>query len=289
MLSFERFLAEAGVDPTTCAVLRHTAADRRLNALLPSYAAERRDLFNAYQSVQAPGPARMLRGCTHIASFIGQEKGKATFAGLWRVGEARTMSTTEALALPHIADLVALGMTLAGPDAPPETRFDLEPLPTFEDWIGRLLVTWPVRGINWWIRAHNHAFPILALTEESRFAQPLPPWSEMTLGWRDLPLLPPSWRLTMAQWRGVYFIFDEAQGRGYVGAASGEENILQRWGDYARDGHGGDVRLRTCRPEDLRFSILQLTAQDTPRAAVEALEASWKVRLHTRDHGLNGN
>lgn len=162
MLTFERLLAEAGIDPAACAVLRHTAADRRLNALLPSYALERRDLFNAYQSVQAPAPARMLRGCTHLAAFIGQDKGRATFAGLWRIGVARTLPPDEILALPHVADLVALGMTLAGADAPQETRFDLEQLATFEDWIGRLVVSWPVRGINWWLRAHHHVFPVHA-------------------------------------------------------------------------------------------------------------------------------
>ena len=88
--------------------------------------------------------------------------------------------------------------------------------------------------------------------------------------------------------RGIYFIFDRALRKGYVGAAYGLENIWQRWSRHAAV--GGDAReLKRSNPDDFVFSILQLVGQSTPKEEVEKLEASWKRRLLTRDFGLNAN
>jgi hypothetical protein len=57
----------------------------------------------------------------------------------------------------------------------------------------------------------------------------------------------------MAQWRGIYLIWDTSR---RVGSACGADNILGRWRDYARTGHGGNRELRSSDPADLRFSIL---------------------------------
>lgn len=91
------------------------------------------------------------------------------------------------------------------------------------------------------------------------------------------------------QWRGIYFIADETDGKGYVGSAYGSENILGRWRDYARTGHGGNVGLRERADHPLRFSILQRVSPDMDPAEVIELEASWNRRLHSRDLGLNRN
>ena len=287
MLTFERLLEDAGVDLATCAVFRHTSPSRALNALLPSFVVERPELFASYQSVQAPGSARMLQTSKHLAAFIGQDVGRATYAGLWRVGQGRTITAAECLADPYQKQLAQLGMRIVGEEGPADTLFQLEPTGIYAEWIGKLVITWPSRGINWRVRAHKHHFPVHAITEEDRFKKPVPAWSELALSWSELTLLPPSWRHALAQWRGVYFIFDEARGQGYVGSAAGAENVLQRWDEYAATGHGGNVALRASRPEDLRFSLLELVAQSTSRDDVLALEESWKSRLQTRSHGLN--
>ena len=76
---------------------------------------------------------------------------------------------------------------------------------------------------------------------------------------------------------------------GYVGSASGSRNIWGRWADYAKTGHGGNKRLRTRKPENLRFSILERVSPDTPSDDVVRLEKTWKDRLHTKQYGLNEN
>ncbi len=167
--------------------------------------------------------------------------------------------------------------------------FELEPLEHYADWIGRLVITWPKPYQQWWRWAARGKFDVAAITPESRFIRGMPDWSELILSWAELQTLPSGWASALAQWRGVYFIFDARRRGGYVGSACGEDNILGRWRDYARTGHGGNRELRHSDPADLRFSILQRTSPDMEPTEVASLEASWKERLHTREFGLNRN
>jgi|ERR1035438_6740653 plasmid stabilization system protein ParE len=73
------------------------------------------------------------------------------------------------------------------------------------------------------------------------------------------------------------------------GSACGTENILGRWQDYRDSGHGGNKKLKERDPNDLLFTILQRASPDMERDELAQLEESWKIRLHTRDHGLNDN
>ncbi len=289
LLTLDTLLEKAGISAKSVVVFRHRPPEARLGQLLPSFAAERPELFAAYQSVQGGQAAAMLRGATVLASFIGQEGGRATFAGLFAIEASRTASAAEIRAMEHMPELIALGMPLAPAGGPLAILFTLTPLPFFTDWIGRLVIDWPARGINWKLRADRSVFPIRAIYDESRFIDAMPKWSELTLAWGELALLPQTWRANLAQWRGVYFIFDTDRKLGYVGSAAGGENILGRWRDYAASGHGGNVRLRESRPESLRFSILELTAPSLPIEEVIKAENAWKHRLHTRELGLNIN
>ncbi len=117
----------------------------------------------------------------------------------------------------------------------------------------------------------------------------MPDWKDLVLSWSELQALPAPWSAALAQWRGIYFIYDVERQAGYVGSASGTENILGRWRNYVRTGHGNNLELRASDASDLRFSILQRTSPDLEPPEVIALEATWKKRLHTRDFGLNRN
>ena len=117
----------------------------------------------------------------------------------------------------------------------------------------------------------------------------MPNWDEIVVSLTDLETMPEGWQAALSQWRGVYFITDETDGKGYVGSACGTDNIMGRWRAYARNGHGGNVALQDRAGHPLRFSILQRVSPDMDPADVHALETSWKRRLHTRDLGLNRN
>jgi hypothetical protein len=77
-----------GIDPRQVLVLRHRPKEPKLNRALPRLAAERPDVFNAYQSIQASSLERAMKAMTgtgFVASFIGHEPGKALFVGLYAI------------------------------------------------------------------------------------------------------------------------------------------------------------------------------------------------------------
>ena len=124
----------------------------------------------------------------------------------------------------------------------------------------------------------------------------MPAWEALVLTWEQLSVLPLRWKASLKEWRCIYYIFDTANGKGYVGSAYGDDpeigddkNLLGRWENYAALGHGGNKLLIGRKPEGFRFSILQRVSPDMPPADVIRLEGTWKDRLHTRQYGLNEN
>lgn len=289
MLDVTSLLALADIDPAETLVVRHAPIEKSLKRVLPWLVAERPDLWLAYQQIQwATLEKAMTRG-KYIASFIGQEAGAATLAGMYRIGTSQVLDTASYNIFPGNAELMALGMTGRTADMPDCLAFELEPLPHYQDWIGRLTIQWPKPYQQWWRWAARSAFPVLTIEAENRFVRAMPGWQDIVLTCTELQSLPSSWKAALSQWRGIYLIYDVNRRAGYVGSAYGSDNIHGRWRDYARSGHGGNRELKDSNPDDLRFSILQRTSPDLDTEAIVALEASWKQRLHTREFGLNQN
>lgn len=289
MLDFNILLELVDLDPADTLIVRHFPVERQLRRVLPWLVHERPDLWLAYQQIQwATLEKAMTRG-KHIASFIGLEPGRATFAGIYRIGTWETLDFKGYMTFPGNAELEQLGMSSREPEMDDCLAFDLEPLAHHAEWIGKLTVEWPRPAQNWWRWAGGGKFPVETIVEESRFAQGLPDWRNLVLGWNELNALPASWRAALAQWRGIYLIHDVGRRSSYVGSAGGADNILGRWLGYAATGHGGNRELRESDPTDLRFSILERASPDLDPAALVALENSWKERLHTRGFGLNAN
>ena len=121
------------------------------------------------------------------------------------------------------------------------------------------------------------------------FSPPPPDWRDFAVTTDELRLLPRDWAARLAGWRGVYLITDERDGSRYVGSAYGAENLLGRWRAHVAKDKGVTVELGQRDPGSFRFSILQLLLHDAEASEVQALEANWKTRLHTRTWGLNKN
>lgn len=155
---------------------------------------------------------------------------------------------------------------------------------------GRLILGWPPPERSWWRRAHRNEMPVLSVLEDSTFDAAMPPWEDIVLRWEDLAVLPTRWKAALAQWRGIYYIFDDSDRKGYVGSAYGESDILGRWLDYAARAHGGNRLLRQSEARKFEFSILQRVSPDMEPRNIIRIEGSWKERLHTRaPYGLNDN
>lgn len=289
MLDFVSLLSSVEVDPAETLVVRHVPVEKSLKRVLPWLVVERPDLWRAYQQIQWITLEKAMTRGKYIASFIGQDPGAGTFAGMYRIGEWQALDATGYHAFPGNSELAALGMRGRSDDMPDCLAFELDPLPHFEDWIGRLTIRWPKPYQQWWRWGARGSFPVQTIEAESRFVRGMPGWEDIVLTQAELQNLPASWKAALAQWRGIYFIYDAGRRAGYVGSAYGADNIYGRWRDYARSGHGGNKELKNSQPSDLRFSILQRTSPDLDPETVIALEASWKTRLHTRELGLNRN
>jgi hypothetical protein len=290
-MDLNNLLAAQEIDPKPVLVMRHRPQERELRKVLPWLAAERPDLFNAYQQTHYERQERALTRAKYLASFIGHEPGKALFVGLYKVAQSRPITRDEFWQIPANLELKKLGMTgwSSTDDRPSCLLFELDVTDTYKDWKGKLVLGWTGLERNWCRWAGQNQFPVKAILEESILVRAMPSADELILTWEELKVLPKSWGLILSQWRGVYLMFDVSDGRGYAGAAYGADNLYSRWLSYAESGHGGNKQLRARAPQNLRFSILQLVAQDMTAETVIRLESTWKERLHTRDFGLNDN
>lgn len=295
-MTFNDLLRSQNIDPKRVLVLRHRPPEPELRKVLPWLAAEKPDVFNAYQQTQSPkleGAMQSITGSGWIASFIGHEPGKAIFVGLYAIEASTPMSHDEYWRVPAYIEMKAFGMRgwSQGPDGRTSILwFDLHRVEFYSSWQGKLIIDWPPPELAWWRRAHRNDMIVRAILEESAFAAAMPAWSDLDLSWADLGVLPGRWRSALSQWRAIYYIFDQSDGKGYVGSAYGSDNLLGRWRGYAAKGHGGNVLLRKRDPQNFRFTILERVSPDLEAADVIRLESSWKQRLHTRvPHGLNDN
>ncbi len=291
-MTLNDLLQSKGIDSETVLVMRHRPHEPELNKVLPWLAAEKPDVFNAYQQTQTEKVEKAMTGAKYIASFIGREAGKALFVGLYSIGSSKPLTQDEFWQVPAYAEMKKFGMRGFSEQ---ETRknilwFDLSLTDFYAHWKGKLIVAWPPPERSWWRRAHRNVMPVLAVLDESAFDAEMPSWDEMGFTWDELRVLPTRWRAKLSEWRAIYYIFDASDRKGYVGSAYGETNLLGRWLGYGARGHGGNVLLRQRDPSHFRFSILQRVSPDMGAGDVIRLEGTWKERLHTRHpFGLNEN
>ena len=293
-MNLNDLLTAKGIDLKKVIVMRHRPWEQKLNRVMPWLAAKRPELFNAYQQTQGPIVEKALQKVNYLASFIGRKPGKALFVGLFKMNGSTEMTYEACVQLPLSLELKSLGMGGAKPGEEPASIrwFDLVLDEAFyPEWKGRLVVKWPTPDRSWWRRAHKNEMPILAIHENSVLEDAMPAWNALLLTWEQLKIMPTRWESEIKRWRGIYYIFDESDGKGYVGSAYGIENIYGRWTSaYAVTGHGGNKLLKGRDPVNFHFSVLQLVAHDTESVDVIRLEKTWKDRLHTRSpFGLNDN
>jgi len=294
-MDLNQLLSAKGIDSKTSRVLvmRHTPKEPELRKALPWLASDKHDVFNCYQQFQRPREEKKLAAAAYVASFIGRAQGEAVFVGVYSVRGSRPVLRKRFWQIPENAALRRLGLVgwrrtdhrTSGP------RFDLKLTDVYSEWKGRLVIAWPPPEISWARWLHRSEFTAKAILEESVLDERIDAWDELVLTWEQLRQIPRRLVDRLKEWRGVYFIHDASDGKGYVGSAYGEQNLYGRWIDYAARGDGGNRLLSKRNPKVFRFSILQLAEPTALRDDVIRLESKWKTRLHTRERkfGLNLN
>jgi hypothetical protein len=289
-MNFNDLLTGKDINPQDVIVMRHRPSEPELRKVLPWLAAERPDLFNAYQQTQRSETVeKAVLTAKYVASFIGYESGKGVFVGLYSVGKTRPLTGAQFWEEPAYKELKVFGAKGWAEGRTSILWIDLALRDFYADWKGKLIIRWSSER-SWWRRAHRNEFPVHAVLEDSMLDAAMPSWDELNLSWEDLRVLPTRWCNALSQWRGIYYIFDPTVGKGYVGSAYGKDNLLGRWQNYKESGHGGNSLLKDRNPHAFQFSILQRVSPDMDESDVIRLESTWKERLHTRDpFGLNDN
>jgi hypothetical protein len=146
-------------------------------------------------------------GDGYIASFIGQEPGKATFIGLYSIGEAKSLSYNKYWKVPANIELKSFGMKgFTREKRSSVLWFDLELMTDFyASWKGKLIVSWPPPELSWWRRAHRNEIPIHAILEDNVLDAAMPRWDKIDLTWDDLCILPKNLESALSYWRGIYY------------------------------------------------------------------------------------
>ena len=106
----------------------------------------------------------------------------------------------------------------------------------------------------------------------------------------------PSWKAGLSSVKGVYLITDTSNGKVYVGSATGEDGIWQRWCDYSANGHGGNKDLRKLLKEkgvdhrkNFQYVVLEIADLHTQEDQIVDRESYWKRALCSREFGYNMN
>ena len=288
-MDLNELLAGKGINPKEVIVFRHRP-EPELNKVFPLLAADKPDIFNAYQSTHGEKVEKAMTKARYIASFIAHGGGKALFIGLYKIGKTKPLTHAQFWQIPAHIELKKLGMVGMSRRRPSCLWFDLKLLDFYSSWKGKLIVDWPPPERSWWRRADRNTMPVHAILEDSALDVAMKKWDEIDFTWSQLNILPKRWQAKLAEWRGIYYIFDKSDAKGYVGSAYGESNILGRWRRYTTSGHGGNRQLRKRDPQNFRFTILELLSPNMNADEVIRRENSWKERLHTRKpYGLNDN
>ena len=261
-------------------MVRHTDHE---GYLVSEMTREHLEIYQQYQSKQ------VFSGCDYVVSFLGIERTKARFFGVYKVEDEKRSERK------HLPDNYPYPQIVEDTDY----FYKLEKVSGFEDLEDLVIIEWGGSARAW---AQN-------LTEKEVFEM-LPPGSVGPFpGYLDLILKfdklceivnnPDSnrvWHTMLSAVAGVYLIVDTATGDQYVGSAYGESSIIGRWTRYAKDGHGGNAKLQELLNErgkvyasNFSFAILQTLSKSLSRREVIVCENVWKDKLGSRAFGLNRN
>lgn len=271
-LLFKSLLTDAGLAPTRVSMLRH-----RPYGLNDPFTVWRTDrlAFEGYQSIQTLSNRSRFRRPIW-AAFAAARAGKTLFLGLY-----------EASLLGSVAegDLDPLTGEEVYPAA--HDRYSCRPMSELSEYGGRLFIDWG-KAHRQWVQHGESSKPITELYDV--YQEPtFPGHLEFVEPLSAISTLPPSWISVLRNARGIYLLTCPKTKEQYVGKADGEGGFWGRWMSYAAGGDGGNVRLKSREPSDYQISILEVAGTASTATDILRMESLWKIKLQTRQMGLNGN
>ncbi|WP_417659595.1 GIY-YIG nuclease family protein [Pseudidiomarina sp.] len=122
-----------------------------------------------------------------------------------------------------------------------------------------------------------------------------PGYDNVRISWQELNHVIDTiaWKTALENQQAVYLITDRSNGKMYVGSATGDQMLYNRWKDYMSSGHGGNADLKKLASEHIKnnfyFSILDIYKSKVSKDVVINREQWWKKTLRTNIFGYNKN
>jgi hypothetical protein len=241
--------------------------------------------LDTYQSYQSKP---VFAECEYIVVFIGLDSSRARFVGIYRVNGSKP-----AIEIPLPSDHLY-------PDMARDTDifYYLEPMAGFEDLKDRVVIDWGKSALAWhqWL-SEKEVIEILPKGYVTEF----PGYLDFIITFDELvsiienPEANREWHRMLKAVAGVYLITDTKTGKQYVGSAYGENGILGRWTEYAKNPHGENGQLKALLLVDygyaknFQYTILRTLPKTLTKNEVIAYEGLYKKKLGSRAFGLNSN
>jgi hypothetical protein len=278
-LHLNMLLEEAGLPLKEVRLLRHQHVGP---TRLTPYVLWRDDVpeFERYQSAQR-ADRRSYFSSPFWASFVVPPDGSTLFVGLYEIGghAPAPLDWSDPLQRQSVAEM--------GRDL---DIYAYRRVPDWEHLIGRLKIDWGSGKRSWAQKAASAAGPKRIVELTPTFREPIfPGYSSFISSLGALAMLPTAWATALSSVRGVYLLTCPRTKEQYVGSATGEDGFWGRWQSYAVTGHGGNVGLRSRDPSDYQISILEVAGSAATVDEIVAMEQLWKVKLQSREMGLNRN
>lgn len=269
MIGLIDFLAASGITLNTESTKVHLACWNRHEHPLDVFFAGR---FQAWQEQQA----RRNFDCEHVVSLIDLGRSRWLFVGVY--------------------DVIS---RVDHPTWPGHHLYSTQLRPGLDELIGRVVVEHVRSRASYiWLKPEVK-LPILEIRGKKITVGEFPGYNAVLIRHPTLRVITeqviPSWFAALKNIKGVYLITDTTSGKHYVGKASGDVGIWQRWCAYADNGHGGNQRLKellTMKGADhmrhFQYSILEIADTHASDQDILNRESHWMRVLQTHKFGLNG-
>lgn len=275
-LRFNALLAQAEIAPASVRLLRHQDSRSAKGRTPYELWRDDRPAFERYQDGQSIGNRTKLTA-PFWASFVVTPAGETMLAGFYASRYVGTNDTERHW--PH-----AVGFDVVGTADVYELTLDSR----LDDLAGRLIIEWGEGGRAWIQRADNQDKVVLEIRHA--FREPdFPGFARFISPLSKIEGLPAAWTAALSASRGVYLLTCPKTREQYVGSATGADGLHGRWLSYARDGHGGNVGLKSRDISDYQVSILEVAGSAATVQEILWMEALWKRKLQSLEMGLNKN
>jgi hypothetical protein len=257
--------------------MRHQESGSRRGRTVYELWRDQRSIFDEYQTQHSADKHRTLRAATHWASFVATPDDETLFVGLDRSRYLNQSSTN--IVQPTTGKVWEPGEIFL---------YEVVLEAFLSEYIGRLFIDWGLGNRAWVQHASRKVKPIVEIKrrfEEDAF----PGFLNFVSDLSRLTSLPAGWKAALSAVRGVYVLTCPRTHELYIGSASGADGFFGRWSEYARDGHGGNVQLKSRDRSDYQIAILEVAGTSMTMQDIMSLESHWKEKLQTRKMGINSN